>query len=181
MTDEPVRIAAYDPTWVARFVEQRDRLSRLLAPWLAAPIEHVGSTSVPGLAAKPVVDVLALVRSLDEARSAVDVLSGDGWLWWPDDPHRDHRLWFLRPGPAHRTHHLHVHEHGCPHARAKVAFRDALRADAALAADYAALKQRLARQHRYNRNAYTNAKGEFVERVLRDAGIPAPGGPSLPQ
>src|SRR5580693_8676451 len=78
------------------------------------------------------------------------------------------------PRPEERTHHLHLIEHDDLHARALIAFRDALRADANLRADYTDLKNRLARQHRQNRNSYTNAKSEFVAHVLRGAGIDPP-------
>ncbi|WP_327233623.1 GrpB family protein [Streptomyces sp. NBC_01317] len=181
--DMGVSPAAHDPAWAVAFAEQRDRLAVLLAPWLAAPVEHVGSTAVPGLRAKPVVDVLAPVRSLDsEARAAmVRVLSAGGWLYWPDDPRGDTRLWFLRPRPEARTHHLHVAVHGGARATALLAFRDALRADPSLAAEYERLKSRLARENPTARNAYTNGKAEFVARVLRAAGIARPVLEELPE
>ncbi len=176
-----MRVAEYDPAWPDRFAEQQVRAAAILAPWLAAPIEHIGSTSVPGLPAKPVVDMLAPVRSLALARDAVARLQDDGWVFWPEDPCRDYRLWFLRPQPAARTHHLHVIEHDDPHARALIAFRDTLRAEAGLRVQYAELKNQLARQHRDNRNAYTNAKSDFVASVLRGAGIDLPARDRLPE
>lgn len=180
MADQLVQLTDYDRTWPDLFAEQQARAAAILAPWLAAPIQHIGSTSVPGLPAKPVIDMLAPVRSLTSAQNAVAPLTEDGWLFWPDDPCRRYRLWFLRPRPETRTHHLHLIEHDDPHARALIAFRDALRADPALRADYADLKERLARQHRQNRNAYTNAKNDFVARVLQAAGIAAPPRDRLP-
>ncbi len=171
MADAPVFIAQYDPAWLARFDAESDRVAAVLEPWLAGPVEHIGSTSVPGLPAKPVVDMLAPVRSLSRAQDAVPPLQADGWVFWPEDPGRHYRLWFLRPSAETRTHHLHVIEHGDPHARALIAFRDALRADPELRAEYAALKRQLAREHSGNRNAYTNAKAGFVARVVSAAGI----------
>lgn len=161
-----IEIKDYDPAWPIRFAEQRDRLAELLAPWLAAPIEHVGSTSVPGLRAKPIVDILAPVTSLTARDAMIDALSADGWLYWPDDPNGAERLWFLRPKPEQRTHHLQVVEHGGPKARAVLAFRDALRADPALARAYEDLKSRLARKHPEDREAYTQAKADFVALVV---------------
>jgi GrpB-like predicted nucleotidyltransferase (UPF0157 family) len=94
-------------------------MSSAAADWLAGAVEHIGSTAVVGMPAKPVVDMLAPVRSLAEARAAVvPALAAAGWLYWPDDPCRTYRLWFLRPRPDDRTHHLHVIEHGDPHATA---------------------------------------------------------------
>jgi GrpB-like predicted nucleotidyltransferase (UPF0157 family) len=174
MADQRVEIEPYDPAWPDRFADQVGRVSALLGPWLAAPVEHIGATSVPDLPAKPVIDMLAPIRSLDAAQTAVGVLEADGWLFWPDDPCRRYRLWFLRPRPQARTHHLHVIEHGHQQARALLAFRDALRDDVGLRREYAELKRRLAEAHRDNRNAYTNAKAGFVERVLRQAGIQPP-------
>src|SRR5215471_4449299 len=161
MADQRVEVVGYDPGWHDRFAEQRPLVAELLRPWLAGPVEHIGSTAVPGLAAKPVIDMLAPAGTLSEVRAAIPVLEAAGWLLWPQDPCGHYRLWLLRPRPEARTHHLQVVEAGHPHARALVAFRDALRADAGLRREYASLKERLADQHRDNRNAYTNAKGAF--------------------
>ncbi|MEV0350677.1 GrpB family protein [Nonomuraea sp. NPDC050680] len=169
-----MEIVEYDPQWPARFADQQGKVSAVLAQWLAGPVEHIGSTSVPGLGAKPVIDMLAPVRSLGEAQDAVGVLEADGWLFWPDDPCRHYRLWFLRPRPEARTHHLHLIEHDHPDARALLCFRDALRADQELRQEYAQLKLDLADQHHDNRNAYSNAKSAFIERALRGIGIEPP-------
>ena len=153
----------------------------MLGPWLAGPVEHIGSTAVPGLRAKPVIDMLAPVSSLAGAQAALPVLAESGWLHWPDDPGRPDRMWFLRPSPEARTHHLQLIEAGHPHAAALLAFRDALRADAGLRREYAALKDQLAAQHPGQRNAYTNAKGSFVAQVLRRAGLEPPSRELLPE
>jgi GrpB-like predicted nucleotidyltransferase (UPF0157 family) len=76
MPAEAVRIVEYARAWPSVFRSQRERVSVILAPWLAAPLEHIGSTSVPGLAAKPVIDMLGPVRSLDEAQTRCQ-------CWWP--------------------------------------------------------------------------------------------------
>jgi GrpB-like predicted nucleotidyltransferase (UPF0157 family) len=173
MADMAVELVPYDPSWPVRFAEQRDRVSAVLADRLAAPVEHIGSTSVPGLWAKPVVDLLAPVGSLGSpaAREAmVEALSADGWLYWPDDPHWRTRLWFLRPRPEARTHHLQVVEHGGPRAGALLTFRDALRRDPELAEAYRLLKSRLAAEHQRDREAYTRGKAAFVAGVLATAG-----------
>jgi GrpB-like predicted nucleotidyltransferase (UPF0157 family) len=179
--DMPVAICDYDPAWPDRFAEQQRALSELLAPWLAGPVQHVGSTAVPGLRAKPIIDVLAPVRSLPDARAAVPLLARHDWLFWPEDPSGWYRLWFLRPKPARRTHHLQVIEHDDPHAIAVLGFRDALRADERLRQEYAEIKDELARKYAGNRNAYTNAKADFVKRVLKHAGLPVPDRDMLPE
>lgn len=181
MSDQQIEVHPYDATWPEKFAEQQATVTPLLEPWLAAPIEHIGSTSVPGLRAKPVIDMLVPVRSLADAQGAIPVLRRAGWWDWPDDPASYYRLWFLRPSPQARTHHLHVIEHDDVHARVLLAFRDALRADAALRQHYADLKDRLAAEHPDNRNAYTNAKGDFVAKVLRDIGADVPHRDLLPE
>jgi GrpB-like predicted nucleotidyltransferase (UPF0157 family) len=181
MADQRVELADPSPAWADRFAEQRVAVEELLTPWLAGSVEHIGSTSVPGLRAKPVIDMLAPVGSLARARAAVPVLEDAGWLFWPDDPCGHYRLWLLRPRPETRTHHLHVLEAGDPHARALLAFRDMLRADAGLRREYAGLKERLAGQHPGNRNAYTNGKAAFVENALRQRGISPPPRDPLPE
>ncbi len=169
MADQAVYLVDYDPAWHDRFVVQRDALVRLLRPWLASAPEHVGSTAVPGLRAKPVMDIVAPVASLADAAAAVPVLEADGWLFWPDDPNRSYRLWFLRPKPAARTHHLYLMQHDHPELRRLRLFRDVLRGDAKLRDAYAALKERLAEQCPSDREAYTDAKSAFVQSALEGA------------
>lgn len=170
MADQSVFLVEHDPSWHGQFVVQRDTLTCLLKPWLALPPEHVGSTAVPGLRAKPVIDIVGPVASLADAQSAVPVLAADGWLFWPDDPNRGYRLWFLRPRPAERTHHLYLIQHDHPELRRLLLFRDALRADAALRDAYVALKDRLAARFPTDRDAYTDAKSAFISDVVRRCG-----------
>ncbi|HME27923.1 MAG TPA: GrpB family protein [Acetobacteraceae bacterium] len=171
MPDQPIALVEHDPSWHDRFLAQQAVLARLLRPWLAAPPEHVGSTAVPGLRAKPIVDIIAPVHSLTAAQEAVPVLEQDGWLFWAGDPNRAYRLWFLRPTPAARTHHLQIMQHDHPELHNLLVFRDTLRDDPALRQAYAALKDRLAVQHHGDRNAYTDAKSDFVRSVLQAAGV----------
>lgn len=166
-----MQVCKYDAGWPQTFVERRDRLAIRLQPWLAGEIEHVGSTAVPGLAAKPVVDIAAPVRSLTDAHDARALLEQDGWRYWPDDPNGSWRLWFLRPRPQARTHHLYLIERDDPHLHELLAFRDLLRADDDLRQRYAELKQVLARAYRLDRTAYTAAKADFVATALRRVGI----------
>jgi GrpB-like predicted nucleotidyltransferase (UPF0157 family) len=169
--DQPIGLTAYDPAWQERFAEQQVRLTAILKPWLAGEVEHIGSTSVPGLRSKPIVDLLAPVRSLEAARSAIPILETDAWVFWPDDPNRHYRLWFLRPNPAARTHHLQIIQHGDPNILTLIAFRDALRSDPKVRDAYSYLKEDLANKYRDDRDAYSNAKSEFVQSILQSRGI----------
>ncbi|WP_239154012.1 GrpB family protein [Amycolatopsis sp. FDAARGOS 1241] len=146
---EKPHIAAPDPAWAARGAALCARVASLLTPWLVDGVVHVGSTSVPGLAAKPVVDVMASVRDVDEVvTSAGAALSADGWSYVPPslDVGAPYRRFFVLPDSTaeHRLAHLHVLPANHPRWHAQLTFRDALRADPSLAAQYADLKRRLA-------------------------------------
>jgi len=169
--DQSIELTAYDPAWQRRFAEQRTRLIAILEPWLAGDIEHIGSTSVPGLRSKPIVDLLAPVHSLEAAHSAISILEKDGWLFWAADPNRHYRLWFLRPNPAARTHHLQIIQQGDPNILALIAFRDALRRNPKAREAYSLLKEALATKYRDDRDAYSNAKTEFVRSILQSQDV----------
>jgi len=160
----PIELVAYRTDWPARFEAERVLLEAALAPWLAGDIQHIGSTAVPGLAAKPVIDIMAPVFSLEASRPAIEAAIAAGYVHYPYKPDVMH--WFCKPSPAHRTHHLHLVPIGSPLWQQRLAFRDALRADAALAAEYAVLKVRLAEEFRLDREAYTEGKTPFISRVL---------------
>jgi GrpB-like predicted nucleotidyltransferase (UPF0157 family) len=162
-SEAPVEIVPYDPAWPAKFEEEATLLRRGLAPWLVGPIEHIGSTAVPGLAAKPVIDIMAGVQTLEASRPAIAVAIDLGYCYWPYQADLEH--WFCKPSPAHRTHHLHLTPIGSPQWARAIAFRDYLRGHPETAHDYAALKQRLAREHHLDREAYTDAKRPFIDRI----------------
>jgi GrpB-like predicted nucleotidyltransferase (UPF0157 family) len=163
-TSAPIVVAPYDPSWPAKFESEKQLLARALAEWIAGPIEHVGSTSVPGLAAKPVIDIMVAVESLDASRPAISAAAQAGYIYWPYKADVMH--WFCKPSDAHRTHHLHLVPYHSRLWQARLQFRDALRADPKLAEEYAQLKFRLAERHRHDREAYTQSKSGFVQRVL---------------
>jgi GrpB-like predicted nucleotidyltransferase (UPF0157 family) len=166
-TDAPVHIVAYDARWPRAFESERARLLDALGGWLAGPIEQIGSTAVPGLAAKPVIDIMAGVESLEASRPAIAALEAQQYCYAPYRIEVMH--WFCKPSPAFRTHHLHLVPVGSRLWNEQLAFRDYLRAHQDVAAEYEALKRRLAEVHRFDREAYTNAKAPFVQRALADA------------
>lgn len=162
--DAPIELVDYRPAWPALFDTERRLLQETLAPWLAGPVEHIGSTAVPGLPAKPIVDIMAPVRSLAGSTAAIAAASTLDYLYHPYKPEQMH--WFCKPSPAHRTHHLHLVPLGSALWHHRLAFRDALRGNAELTARYAALKRQLALQYRHDREGYTEAKGPFIAEVL---------------
>ncbi len=165
MADE-IYLIPWDPAWPEHFEQERSHLLTALGSRLVA-VEHIGSTAVPGLDAKPVIDLLGGVRSMAEADELLAPLVALGWdtssefnATLPD------RRFLLRwPGGV-RTHHLHLVVHGGEAWLARLRFRDQLRADPTLAGEYARLKHALAHAHRADREAYTDAKGAFIARVL---------------
>ena len=163
MTEAPVEIVLYDPSWPSRFVEEQAVLHRALAAWLVGPIEHVGSTAIPGLSAKPVIDIMAAVQTLEGSRPAIPAATRLGYCYSPYKPDLEH--WFCKPSPAFRTHHLHLVPLGSSQWLGPIAFRNYLREHIGVAAEYEALKRRLAQQHPFDREAYTEAKHPFIERI----------------
>lgn len=164
MPEEPITLVEYDALWPARFETERDALERVLRPWLAGPIEHIGSTAVPGMLAKPVIDIMAAVGDLGSSIPARDAVRSLDYIYFPYRPSMMH--WFCKPSPDRRTHHLHLVPVDSVLWAERLQFRDVLRADPAAAAAYANLKVELAARYRLDREAYTEAKSEFVASVL---------------
>ena len=162
----PIVIADYDEGWPARFAQVAQPVRDAVAD-LGAEVEHVGSTSVPGLAAKPVIDVDVVVRSPDDVAAAIQRLRSLGYVYQGDKGVRGREA-FLWPPDA-EPHHLYVVVAGSQPHRDHVRFRDYLRQHPEVANDYAALKRSLASEHRDDRLGYTDAKSEFVAGVLRAA------------
>lgn len=159
-----IQVVDYDTTWPALFATECALLRLVLRPWLAGSIEHVGSTAVVGLSAKPIIDIMAGVESLAASADAEHALAPHGYHYAPYKSAVMH--WFCKPSPEVRTHHLHLVPYRSALWNERLAFRDRLRAEPALAAEYDALKRTLAARHREDREAYTDAKGPFIERVL---------------
>ena len=171
--EAPIEIVPYDARWPALFLPEQAMLEVVLMPWLAGAIEHIGSTAVPGLSAKPVIDIMAPVRSLEASRAAIAAAESAGYRYYPYQPEAMH--WFCKPSPAHRTHHLHLLPMGSRLWFERLAFRDALRTKPALAQAYAELKLRLATEYRNDREAYTQAKEPFILSALAEIENNMPG------
>jgi GrpB-like predicted nucleotidyltransferase (UPF0157 family) len=155
-----VKIVEDDPAWPASYRAERERLAPLLPA--GVQLHHFGSTAVPGLAAKPVIDMIALV---DDLAAPIAALVQPGGYQYPVafNATLTHRRFLCYPTAAHRTHHLHlVDEPG--ELERRLRFRDRLRVNPVLASEYAALKRTLAERYGDDREAYTEAKSEFVKR-----------------
>jgi GrpB-like predicted nucleotidyltransferase (UPF0157 family) len=172
-----VRVVPYDGRWPVRFEEERRVLERVLAPWVVTPVQHIGSTSIPGISAKPVLDMMVGIRDLREASDAMGPLREVGYVFAPHRPHE--ALWFFKAAPPAEdvhTHHLHLTAVDSRLWLERLAFRNALRADPELRDEYEALKIRLAAAHSQDGVTYTENKRAFVARVLAAAGIDLGGG-----
>lgn len=165
---DPIEVVDYNPEWPAQFAAWRDRLAAALGP-TAVRIEHVGSTSVPGLAAKPIIDIQVSVERLEPLDSYRSALARIGYV---HVPHPDDSFcpFFHRPAVWPHTHHVHVVEAGGEEERRTLAFRDYLREHAGVAREYEELKRRLAVRYAATsfstRQAYADAKGEFISAVV---------------
>ena len=140
-------------------------MEEAIGKWTPGGIHHVGSTAVPGLEAKPIIDILAGVSDLATARACFEPLAGLDYLYAPYLPEQMH--WFCKPHPARRTHHLHLVPVGSQRYSDELTFRDLLRADSQIASRYATLKRELAERHRDDRDTYTEAKSAFVRAALQ--------------
>jgi GrpB-like predicted nucleotidyltransferase (UPF0157 family) len=164
---DEIVIVPYDPRWPELFAQQRDAVAAALAPVLVGPVEHIGSTAVPGLAAKPIIDMLARVTDHRAAAACRAAMARIGWTHAPEPADEQLRRWsYCFPDAARRSHHLHVVEHASTGWPTWLAFRDRLRADPAAAGRYAALKADLAARDRHDRPAYRAGKAPFIEGVL---------------
>jgi GrpB-like predicted nucleotidyltransferase (UPF0157 family) len=166
-SEEPVRLSPHDPAWVASFERERAALDAAIREWVTGGIHHVGSTAVPGLEAKPIVDILVGVEDLEASRACFEPLARLEYLYAPYRGAEMH--WFCKPDPARRTHHLHLAPATGRRYADELAFRDRLRADSETAAAYVALKRDLAARFPDDREAYTEAKTEFIRAVLDEA------------
>ena len=174
-----VRLVAADPRWPLLYAAEAGRLASAVQDAGLPPLvlEHIGSTAVPGLVAKPIIDLMAGYASEDDAgRRYLEAIVAAGYE--PRGPQGVPGRELLVRGPrAARTHHLNLVSVGGRFWREHIYFRDRLRAEPELASAYAALKRELAARHAHDRGAYTEGKARFVASVLgRGRAMPSPGG-----
>ena len=167
-SSDRVELVEHDPTWAELFESEKGRISAIF-DGRAVGIEHIGSTSVPGLAAKPIIDVLVGVRDLELSDGEVEAMRALGYEYLGEYG-LPGRL-FFRKEPS--THHVHVVAHGGEHWKRQLTFRDALRTDPEERRRYDEFKRRLAAEG-HPRDAYTELKTPFIREVetrarLRDA------------
>lgn len=171
MRQDRIEIVEYDERWPGLFEEQRARIEPVLEPWLAGSIEHIGSTAVPGLPAKAIIDLAAEVQDVEDCERVFPDLAALGWLTAPEPGDRDARKWSLCfPTIERRSHHLHLYEAGSSSLRTLLAFRDHLRRTPADRAEYARIKRELASRDDEDRPAYRAGKAPFITGILSRLG-----------
>lgn len=179
---DEIAFVEYNSLWPEQFAEEAARIVAALGDSVVV-IEHFGSTAIPGLSAKPIIDLLVAVRSLEEARTrAVPALEALEYAYWPKDPAPD-RMFFVKGLPPNgpRTHHVHVVEHSISHDPRlseftfadRLLFRDYLRAHPEEADQYAALKRELSARFSEDREAYTSGKTDYVYSIMQKAQMDA--------
>lgn len=174
----PIEIVPYDVTWPQRFALEAARLREALGD-VAVRIEHVGSTSVPGLAAKDVIDIqLSVAGFAPEARFR-EPLEGLGYVHREDPEEPAHRFFGLSDAAGRRLVNIHVCESGGEWERRHLTFRDLLRTRPDVAVEYERLKRDLAPRYEVV-DDYADAKGDFIRRLLRRFTRPAPGQAGAP-
>jgi GrpB-like predicted nucleotidyltransferase (UPF0157 family)/predicted acetyltransferase len=167
---DQIKIVEYNPEWPTDAENEISKLRSLLPASKIIDIQHVGSTAIPGMASKPIIDIQIAVKSLEEMKMiAVPILHKIGYEFWYDNPDPE-RLFFVKGMPPFgekRTHHVHIVEANSTHWKDKILFRDYLISHPEMAQEYQQLKKYYSEIFANDREAYTNAKGEFVNRILK--------------
>lgn len=165
MKQAPVILEDYDSSWSEKFEKEKAYLKSIIGSWIHGGIEHVGSTSVSGMRAKPIIDIMFGVKSLEDSKPVIDLLTDGGYQYSPYKTEVMH--WFCKPSFSVRTHHLHLIPFESQLWHERIQFRDLLRSDKLIADQYAKLKSELAVSYRENREVYTEKKGPFIAEALR--------------
>lgn len=171
MGDDRIELVEYDPLWPQMAQDEIQHLKKILPKEHILDIQHVGSTAIPGMIAKPVIDISIAVDSLaGAAQGMIIALEANDYVFWRDNPDKQ-RLFFVKGMPPYgekRTHHVHICEPGYSQYKDKIIFRDYLTAHPEVAQEYTALKQKLAKEYTHEREKYTDMKGEFIEKILKN-------------
>lgn len=167
MKQASVELSEYSPDWPSKFEAEKKFLLEVVGSYNHGSIEHVGSTSVPGLIAKPVIDIMFGVKSLEVSKSAIEILSSNGYCYFPYKGDVMH--WFCKPSNEFRTHHLYLIPFQSPLWNERIKFRDILRNNKKVAEAYSALKIEMANRYKNDRELYTIEKWPFIKQVLESA------------
>lgn len=167
--NSPIVIAAYCQEWPGQFNEEAFMIRQVVNPYISA-IEHIGSTSVPGLAAKPIIDMLIGVNCLADSPHFIPHLLDLGYIYVPEyEVELPERRYLYKQINYEDAFHLHIVEPESDFFKRHLAFRDYLRSHPEAAAEYAELKLKLAQAFGSDRSGYTDAKSDFIHAIERKA------------
>jgi GrpB-like predicted nucleotidyltransferase (UPF0157 family) len=164
--NRPILVVDYDPQWTILFEQEKERIIAALGSYLLM-IQHIGSTAVPGLAAKPVIDIGVGIRSLADAPILIPCIEKLAYVYEPAlEQFLPQRRFFWKGTPIIHTYHLHLAEVDNPVSVRPLQFRDYLRKHPDAAVEYGALKKELAKRCEQDMEAYVAGKTGFVENVM---------------
>lgn len=164
-----IKICEYDPRWPSLFAAETKHIRAALPTGLEFTIEHFGSTAVPGVAAKPIIDIMLIVPEYTRWKELIIPLESIGYVYWASNP-QPNRMFFVKGMPPYgtrRTHHVHVRKPS--EVKRELLFRDYLTQHPKEAARYEMLKRVLASQYKTDREAYTRGKDAYIETVINKA------------
>lgn len=164
---EAIEIKKPNPTWKNKGMQEREELYILLSPFDVKQIEHIGSTAIPNLPAKPIIDLMASIPSLEHINKIAEHLYSNDWHYVP--PELDKQPWrrfFVKVKNNKRVAHLHLLQEGEDRWEKQLIFRNKLRTNPLLVEEYANIKSQLAQEFNKNREGYTEAKTDFINKVI---------------
>jgi GrpB-like predicted nucleotidyltransferase (UPF0157 family) len=172
--NDPIYLEEYNPIWPEQAVQEMAIIKKVLSAKPVEDIQHIGSTAIPGLAAKPIIDIYLGVKELSSVdQETIDLLTSLNYVFWRDNPDKE-KMFFVKGMPPYgekRTHHVHIVEYAADYWRAALAFRDYMRQHPEEVSHYQKLKYELMRQYTYDREAYTNSKTDYIRSILHKAGF----------
>ena len=163
----PVIIVDYNSQWPILYEKESELIQSILG-YRIIQIDHIGSTAVPRLSAKPIIDILASMESQEIADNSLPLLAEIGYTDITLEPQEPDWYYCLGKRQNEQVYHLHLVKHGSDHWEKHIVFRDILRQNPDIAKEYLELKKELASKFREDRIAYTDAKVEFIERALEE-------------
>jgi GrpB-like predicted nucleotidyltransferase (UPF0157 family) len=163
-----VKLVAHSRLWKLNFDKEKTNLKKIIGEYII-DIQHVGSTAIKGIPAKPVIDIVILVNKINIMERIRIILQGNGYEYRGDGLNKGGHLFVKNSAPDIRTHHIHIVEQSDIQWHNYLLFRDKLNKDRKLALQYSKLKKKLEKKHHNNREKYTQEKNNFIKSVIADA------------
>ena len=162
-----VELKPYNPKWKELYVQESKIISSQISDFLV-DIQHIGSTAIPGIMAKPIIDIAVAINSLENIGKIIEPLREIGFIYRGEQGIPDRHL-FIKGGEEFRTHHMHVMHNSHYEWKKHILFRDYLINHPEEVKKYSELKKRLEKQFKEDRESYTESKSEFIEGILKKA------------